>query len=51
MEMWAEEEGDCHRVCVRDNGVGFGPRHADKRCMVFERMHREQDFVGTGTAR
>jgi signal transduction histidine kinase/ligand-binding sensor domain-containing protein len=35
-------------VYVKDDGVGFDMKYADKIFDVFERLHRQDDFHGTG---
>jgi PAS domain S-box-containing protein len=48
VDIVARAEGDYCVISVCDNGIGFDMRFYDKIFEIFQRLHRAEDYPGTG---
>ena len=44
----SEQRGGRLRLWVEDNGLGVAPEHAERIFRVFERLHAQEAYPGTG---
>ena len=48
IEIFSEKREDNWVIRVKDNGIGIDPQDADQIFIIFKRLHRENEYQGTG---
>ncbi len=48
IRMWTEQRGKNVRIWCEDNGIGVKPQHQERIFQMFERVHPEGKYEGTG---
>jgi len=48
IEISTERRDEVVRICVKDNGIGIAPEYQERVFGLFERLHTNQSYPGTG---
>lgn len=48
IDIGGRETENSHILWIKDNGIGFDPRYHERIFDIFHRLHRMEDFPGTG---
>lgn len=48
IQVSAQPQPTTWLFAVRDNGIGIDPTYADRIFQIFQRLHRREDYPGTG---
>ena len=48
IEIGSQSDAEQDTYYVKDNGVGFDPKYSGKLFGVFQRLHHDDEFEGTG---
>ena len=48
VEVSCQRRGDVAEFCVRDQGIGVDPKHAERIFEVFSRLHSQREYAGSG---
>ncbi len=48
IHIFSKEEENHYLISVKDNGIGIDPKHQNRIFTIFQRLHRNDEYEGTG---
>ena len=48
IRIWSEPRGQEVRIWIEDNGIGIDPKYHHRLFRMFERIHPDPNYEGTG---